>query len=1295
MTTRRRAVSYFLALAALAAWLNGQMVRPPTATAQATTYASPFYTFAVMAKSGDPVPSSTPAVTVANLDGGPSVNDYGEVAVVGTFSDGGSGVLFTALPTPMYNVNPGTSHNPSRTFGFGVQVNNGKRIVSQDRLAGSPVRRFIRNWDATSPDIADSYVLVASAGGGPPYSSVLAPAMNLTGQVAFGALDLSTNNLVATTSNGTGIVQPVAPRPMIADSGQVVLQRDATTLMLYDHDLSGAITLTCDTVVSGCRHSGFTAVGRSPGIADNGAVVAFFGTLTPAGAALAGTTSGDGIFLSVDEGESDARKLVRVAGWKEERSGGDLDGYCEAGEMCGPPLAEPLADGRGNEDSFCDPGESCVYHFREKIGDNAGDEDGQCEDGEKCIASEIIAAPGGNNDGICHLGERCYGEEVIEASGGNDDGFCDPGETCEVTAELGFGFADEEQYFTTLDSLSRVSVARLDRAPTSAIGGDSLVVSFVGTPNRSSRNDAIPGLAHNKRGLWTVRVDVLPGPGVPGGLRMYRPHAAIPVVQVDDVVAGRTVTNVSVSDAIAVPAVDPDSGGPRDAKPGDHWVAFWVDTTTGNMILRGLHLDSDQDRLLDHWELNGTANGIDFNSDGTIDQPLPDAHKNHKDLFVEYEAMDCGIDASNCSVGDVHGHEPPRAAMAAVEVAFFNAPVQNPDGTDGIALHLEPGEPLPEVTVDFSSRGPGIDDDFQDLKLGSNSVVIPGTPCGVLAIDGHFGTPEQRQSANCRQALAARLQSHRYAVFGHGIYERIGGVITTTDAVGLAELSGNDFILGFDHEWLSDTANTALQWAATGVSASDEMADTVAALFMHELGHSLGLDHGGKDDVNCKPNYLSIMSYSRVYDSGGNAFGLPGIPNGTQVRLERPIDFSRTALAALDEKSLAEPAGVGGTQGDRIMYGTNTTTLQTRIVTTANGSVDWNANTMIDSDPVAFDVNLPSDGSCGEQVPDADVVLTSLDGHDDWAHVAYGMELRIHGNAMARPPIVDDILDDEPSIEDYISAVLPDPDADGDGQPNTADNCVMVANADQVDTDGDGAGDACSVTSLELSPASVTGVTTATGTITLYQPAPSGGATVALFVEDADVATVPPSVIVPAGQTTTTFQVATLSVPEATDMLISAAFSDGLRHAVLTVLPPPPTTPGDCNDDGGNDAGDLAALVLEIFDGDGALATQVAGGTFSGHPVGCDPNADGTVNAGDLSCAPLLIFNGAGACSSVVAETDRFFMPLQPGSTGLTRSSFHRPVRNGDTAPWSQGVAFMRRVAFMRPKDVLSLSHNP
>src|SRR5438128_225063 len=34
-----------------------------------------------------------------------------------------------------------------------------------------------------------------------------------------------------------------------------------------------------------------------------------------------------------------------------------------------------------------------------------------------------------------------------------------------------------------------------------------------------------------------------------------------------------------------------------------------------------------------------------------------------------------------------------------------------------------------------------------------------------------------------------------------------------------------------------------------------------SSTLMHELGHNLGLHHGGDEDTNYKPNYLSIMNY--------------------------------------------------------------------------------------------------------------------------------------------------------------------------------------------------------------------------------------------------------------------------------------------------------------------------------------------------------------------------------------------------------------------------------------------------
>ncbi|MGB0385898.1 MAG: FG-GAP-like repeat-containing protein, partial [Ardenticatenaceae bacterium] len=70
--------------------------------------------------------------------------------------------------------------------------------------------------------------------------------------------------------------------------------------------------------------------------------------------------------------------------------------------------------------------------------------------------------------------------------------------------------------------------------------------------------------------------------------------------------------------------------------------------------------------------------------------------------------------------------------------------------------------------------------------------------------------------------------------------------------------------------------------------------------------------------------------------------------------------------------------------------------------------------------------------------------------------------------------------------------------------------------------------------------------------------------------------------------------------------------------------------PGDCNNDGSVDAGDVSCLVLEIFDGDGTDPDNTSGGTHAGTP-GSDANQDDTIDAGDIACAVLLIFNGSCA----------------------------------------------------------------
>lgn len=91
------------------------------------------------------------------------------------------------------------------------------------------------------------------------------------------------------------------------------------------------------------------------------------------------------------------------------------------------------------------------------------------------------------------------------------------------------------------------------------------------------------------------------------------------------------------------------------------------------------------------------------------------------------------------------------------------------------------------------------------------------------------------------------------------------------------------------------------------------------------------------------------------------------------------------------------------------------------------------------------------------------------------------------------------------------------------------------------------------VTSVTLSQSSVVGGTTVTGTVRLASAAASGGTVVALSSDNTAVATVPPSVTVPAGATAATFTVQTSPTTNSQSALIVAEAGGGRVGAVLTV----------------------------------------------------------------------------------------------------------------------------------------------
>ena len=92
-----------------------------------------------------------------------------------------------------------------------------------------------------------------------------------------------------------------------------------------------------------------------------------------------------------------------------------------------------------------------------------------------------------------------------------------------------------------------------------------------------------------------------------------------------------------------------------------------------------------------------------------------------------------------------------------------------------------------------------------------------------------------------------------------------------------------------------------------------------------------------------------------------------------------------------------------------------------------------------------------------------------------------------------------------------------------------------------------------SLATLTLNRWSIVGGTSTAGTVTLTSAAPGGGATVTLTSSDAQLATVPPSVVVAPGATSASFTVSTVGVKKNAAVSITANYAGVTKSAAIKV----------------------------------------------------------------------------------------------------------------------------------------------
>jgi uncharacterized repeat protein (TIGR01451 family) len=259
----------------------------------------------------------------------------------------------------------------------------------------------------------------------------------------------------------------------------------------------------------------------------------------------------------------------------------------------------------------------------------------------------------------------------------------------------------------------------------------------------------------------------------------------------------------------------------------------------------------------------------------------------------------------------------------------------------------------------------------------------------------------------------------RYGISGRGCDLNGDGQI---DSGGWGEVRGNDFI-EYNHN---------------------------GGTIMHELGHNLGLLHGGNVKANCKPNYVSVMNYDnqssirqvggggildysppRFFNEDGAGTGScgDGRDNGgdglTDAADPDCVGRGRAPLPQLVENNLNESIILDATDaGNRFVF-TNPAGMKVQWNLggdndgdgpgDGNGNgigdgVNWNGD--MDTSDSGLTVNIDTNAPCAANT----VTNSTLTGYDDWTNIS--LPFRQFGESA--DSAINPTTEPEPTLQELI-----------------------------------------------------------------------------------------------------------------------------------------------------------------------------------------------------------------------------------------------------------------------------------